>query len=283
MRKKIYLFFSVVCALSILVLFQLNGQIALDNKFAHLHKDRLDTNASVLCILLSSAKSIDSRASVAWNTWAHRCNRTLFACNCQSTLNTTYDEHMQTIDKLFNSNGNLTNQRLPILKLDGFQEDYNRMGEKCLRTLRTAYELYASEHNWFLLADDDTFVFVDNLFRFVRARDSGRPLTYGYNFRTIIDQGYHSGGAGILFTLESLRRIYHKIVGGQCKVQDTYGDLAIGRCAEAADVQMGQSVDAKGRERFHCLAPGDHYFGNLPDWIFPYSSNPVKVADNCCR
>lgn len=281
-RKKIYLFFSIVCVLSLLVLLRLNSQISLDNKFAH--EDQVDTNASILCILLSSSKSIDSRAIAAWNTWAHRCNRTLFACNCEPSVNTTYEKHLQTIDKLFNSNSSsIINQSLPILKLDGFQEDYNRMGEKCLRILRAVYELYSTDHNWFLLADDDTFVFVDNLFRFVRSRESTHPLTYGYNFRTIIDQGYHSGGAGILFTLESLKRIYHKIASGQCEVQDSYGDLAIGRCAEVADVHMGKSVDTKGRERFHCLTPGDHYFGNLPDWIFPYSSNSVKVADDCCR
>lgn len=35
---------------------------------------------------------------------------------------------------------------------------------------------------------------------FVSKRSYDEPLTYGYNFKVIVPQVYHSGGGGVLFT-----------------------------------------------------------------------------------
>ena len=35
--------------------------------------------------------------------------------------------------------------------------------------------------------------------------------TYGYNYKVIVPGGYHSGGGGVLFTHEALKRVYDGI------------------------------------------------------------------------
>jgi len=62
-----------------------------------------------------------------------------------------------------------------------------------------------------LKADDDTFIFVDNLREFVSNKNSSLPVTYGYDFKVIVDHGYHSGGGGYLLSNEALLRIGTKL------------------------------------------------------------------------
>jgi hypothetical protein len=87
------------------------------------------------------------------------------------------------------------------------KEDYSKMAEKVMKVLRTAYDEYLDKFDWFLLTDDDTFIFVDHLYQFISNLSPEDPLTYGYNFKTVIPTGYHSGGGGTLITRESLRRM----------------------------------------------------------------------------
>lgn len=60
-------------------------------------------------------------------------------------------------------------------------------------------------------ADDDTFIFVDNLKKFVSNKNSILPVTYGYDFKAIVEKGYHSWGAGYLMSNEAFRRIGSKL------------------------------------------------------------------------
>ena len=39
------------------------------------------------------------------------------------------------------------------------------MSEKVLLVVKLAYENYAKNYNWFLLVDDDTYIFYDNLIK----------------------------------------------------------------------------------------------------------------------
>jgi hypothetical protein len=42
-------------------------------------------------------------------------------------------------------------------------------------------------------ADDDTYISVENLKAFLSTKNPEAPVTYGYDFKTIVDYGYHSG------------------------------------------------------------------------------------------
>ena len=48
--------------------------------------------------------------------------------------------------------------------------------------------------------DDDTYVFMDNLRKFISNKNSSIPVTYGFDYQARVEKGYHSGGAGYLLS-----------------------------------------------------------------------------------
>ncbi|KAI3384338.1 hypothetical protein SNEBB_001581 [Seison nebaliae] len=62
------------------------------------------------------------------------------------------------------------------------------------------YGLRAKRFDWILKADDDTYVAVENLRRFLYEQRNNITSTFGYNFKTILPNGYHSGGGGYVFS-----------------------------------------------------------------------------------
>jgi hypothetical protein len=157
---------------------------------------------------------------LVWNTWARKCHKTLFACNCGN------------ITKILTSDGNSFFKNIHDLKTAlnevpiwqvNLTEKYDNMAEKVLTIVSSAFNQYGDLYKWFLLTDDDTFTFVDNLRSFVSKRSFEDPVTYGYNFKVIVPTGYHSGGGGVLFTHEAIKRIARSINKGVCNHKKGYG------------------------------------------------------------
>jgi glycoprotein-N-acetylgalactosamine 3-beta-galactosyltransferase len=236
------------------------------------------TDSSVLCIIMTSEKTFMERSVTVWNSWAKKCHKALFACNCANLTTKLKAYKKSMLPTLVDYKSALD---VPIWQLD-LAENYDLMAEKVFAILEAAYKDYGNLYKWFLLTDDDTFTFVDNMHRFTSKKSFKEPVTYGYNFKVIVPTGYHSGGGGVLFTHEAFKRIHANIKNGVCAEKSGYGDVALGFCAYKSNVTMGDSLDKLGRERFHSLDYIAHYKGHIPDWLRDYSSNGVKTGVECC-
>jgi hypothetical protein len=236
-------------------------------------------DGKVLCIIMTSDSTLIERCPTVWDTWAKKCDKAIFACNCANVTKILKSDNRDTILQKNDDYKKILD--LPMMQLE-IAESYDFMAEKAMVILEKVYKQYSELFNWFLLVDDDTFVFLENLRTFIANKSSTEPYTYGYNFKEIVSTGYHSGGGGILFTHESLKRIYNSIQAGQCNFKVGYGDIAIGECSRISDVKIGYSLDANKRERFHTLSYGSHSKGYFPEWIYKYSANIVKKGKECC-
>lgn len=130
-----------------------------------------------------------------------------------------------------------------------------------LKTIRAFQYLHAhhlQDANWFLKADDDTFVVVENLRYLLSQHDTEEPVYFGHRFRPLVRQGYMSGGAGYVLSREALRRFVQGFSTGRCKNFSSVEDMALGRCMETMGVKAGDSRDPSKRETFNPFTPENH-------------------------
>jgi len=56
--------------------------------------------------------------------------------------------------------------------------------------------IFRDQADWFMKADDDTYVIVENLRYMLQSHKPTDPIYFGCKFKPIVKQGYMSGGAG---------------------------------------------------------------------------------------
>ncbi|CAF1336501.1 unnamed protein product [Adineta steineri] len=167
---------------------------------------------------------------------------------------------------------------LPLLPVPYTLRGYNHLTSKSVTAFLHIYENSYLNHEWFVKADDDTFIIVEHLRDFLRLKDPSEPITYGYNFKKLVENGYHSGGASYVLSKEALKRLYfaYKSRYKLCKNDGGDEDVEIARCLRTVDVYPGESLDSAGKEMFH-PEPFELHFEGIK-WLSKYSMNSVKTV-----
>lgn len=82
------------------------------------------------------------------------------------------------------------NNLFNVLQPQNFTHDsYSNLTNKVFRTFIDIYKNKA-EYDWYLKCDSDTFIFMDNLQEFLKSKDENLPVTYGYDFKLTIQNGF---------------------------------------------------------------------------------------------
>ncbi len=103
----------------------------------------------------------------------------------------------------------------------------------------------ARRHRWYMLVDDDTFVYVDRLVELLGELREDIPLAVGGGQgRSRLDSGhersifnYHAGGIGMALNARALELMAQAIAARKC-VHAEFSDAAFGACAIRAGVPM---------------------------------------------
>ena len=164
-------------------------------------------------------------------------------------------------------------------------ENRDHLWEKTKKSFRYVYQHYFNDFHWFMKADDDTYVIVENLRYILKDMDYTKPWYLGRRFKPFVKQGYMSGGGGYVLSREALRRFVkglHDNTPG-CHASEHSGseDVSMGECMEAVGVPVLDSLDEQGRERFHPFPPESHLNKDRIDhknWLWSYNYHPLKVV-----
>ena len=94
---------------------------------------------------------------------------------------------------------------LPTVKLKVGEGRDNLWG-KTKNAFKYVYQNHFEEYDWFVKADDDTYMIIENLRYLLKDHNSSYPVYFGRKFKPYVTQGWMSGGAGYVLSKEALRR-----------------------------------------------------------------------------
>ncbi|XP_076013177.1 glycoprotein-N-acetylgalactosamine 3-beta-galactosyltransferase 1-like isoform X1 [Genypterus blacodes] len=218
----------------------------------------LSQTTRVLCWIMTGPKYLESRTKQIRETWARRCDKVLY----MSSVKTDF----------------------PTVELN-VKEGRDNLYWKTIRAFQYIHQNHLDEADWFLKADDDTYVVVENLRYVLSKYDPEKPLYMGRRFTPFIQQGYMSGGAGYVLSKEALRRFVQGFETGQCNHYSTLEDMAMGKCMETMKVNPADSRDLRGRQTFHPYPP-DYYLVRQPPrprpWYLLYDHYTPIEGPGCC-
>ncbi|RUS72822.1 hypothetical protein EGW08_019415, partial [Elysia chlorotica] len=218
---------------------------------------REDTNSPIriLVFVMTTSANLQTKALAVKDTWGKRCDVLLF----------------------FSSESNKT---FPAIGL-GTPEGRRHLTAKTMAAFRYVYEYHFNDADWFMKADDDTFLIVENLRLFLASKNSNEPIYFGHLFKLFVNQGYYSGGGGYVISKEALLRFGRQAVNSAlCPEDGGSEDLNFGLCMEKLGVLTSPSLDVQGKTLFHAVGSKASVLDHSPPWLWRYTAkSPHKAND----
>lgn len=221
----------------------------------------------VLCWVMTQPKNYDTKAKAVNATWAPRCDGYFF----------------------FSSAGAAPTppSGLPIVAMK-LIEDRDNLWDKTQAAFIYIYEHHLKDFDFFLKADDDSYIVVENLRHFLRHTRPTNPVFAGRRFRPYTKNGYMSGGGSYVLSraaVQLLVELAFRTENTFCRKHGGAEDVNMGQCLENVGVGVLDSIDQHGRERFHPFDPASHIdYASWPKdfWLWKYNYHPIKVGLECC-
>jgi hypothetical protein len=199
----------------------------------------------IFCIILTdNSNNSYLQQNIIYNSWAKKCDNYKFIMTVPTDLNLGSTVNIDDgIEFEYNN--------LSFIQPPGYVKDnYTTLSEKMFMTFKYLYNHY-NDYDWYLKADHDTYIFMDNLRKFISDKNASLPVTYGYDFKVIVPNGYHSGGGGYLLSKFSFGKIGKKVNGNRDWNYRGAEDVDVALVLRNLDVYPEKSLDDEGRERFH--------------------------------
>ncbi|CAH3016993.1 unnamed protein product, partial [Porites evermanni] len=222
--------------------------------------DRMSTQNEIkrqriLCWIPTSPNNLVERAKSVKDTWGKRCDMLLF----------------------FSSIEDVT---IPVIGLN-VKEGRHNLYAKTRASLEYIYQHHLDDVDWFLKADDDTYVIMENLRYFLSKLNPSDPHYIGRMFTSY--GGYNTGGAGYVFSRETLRIFKRALDEGGCPRRGGE-DTWVARCLRAQGVKPVSTRDSSGRETFFQFGIAAQLIPGRPnDFLSNYSLPlPYKNGPECC-
>ena len=121
------------------------------------------------------------------------------------------------------------------LKLNVTKESRDILWGKTKKSFQYVWNHHREDADWFMKADDDTYVVLENLKAMLKDVDPKQAVYYGARFDIPgFKDGYMSGGSGYVLSKEALRRFIQEGLPdpSKCEPRDEFEDAV-------EDTEMG--------------------------------------------
>ena len=117
----------------------------------------------ILCMVMTIHDGHYWKSKYLKDTWGKRCNKLLFMSD-------------------------INDPRISAVKVD-VEPGRDHLTAKTMKSFEMAYRKFSNAYNWFLKADDDTYIIVENLRYLLSTHSADEPVYFGHHFQFEVDQG----------------------------------------------------------------------------------------------
>eukprot|EP00041_Stephanoeca_diplocostata_P021569 m.504026 g.504026 ORF g.504026 m.504026 type:complete len:596 (+) comp21855_c0_seq2:389-2176(+) len=223
----------------------------------------VETRPRVLCWILTHPGAHAVKGTAVNNTWGRRCDKLLF-------MTTQHYAGLNTV----------------VLDIGG-EEDRGRLWNKSKAAWMHCYEHYADSYDWFVKADDDTYIVWENLLTLLRPADPNSLSIFGRKFNATRGQ-YYAGGSGIVISRAALKALGDSArkdyVGTWGKQKNGPEDLFTGVALARVNATTNVIVDEHGRHLFLPLGAQYEYSARAvsPSFWFWKIAVASRAGPTCC-
>ncbi|XP_076064620.1 glycoprotein-N-acetylgalactosamine 3-beta-galactosyltransferase 1-like isoform X2 [Oratosquilla oratoria] len=224
--------------------------------------DQLKEKVRILCWIMTQPKNHDTKVKHVKATWGSRCNKLLIISSQEDP-------------------------GLGIIKLK-VGEGRDHLWQKTKAAFQYIHDNLINEGDWFLKADDDTYVVLENLRYMLSPFSPDDNIWFGCRFKKYMKEGYMSGGAGYVLSRSAVVKFVEEAIpnGKKCR-PDHEGaeDVEMGKCLQNIGVYPVDSRDSLGRGRFFPFVPEHHLVpGHIgpKNWFWDWIYYPSDVGLDCC-
>jgi glycoprotein-N-acetylgalactosamine 3-beta-galactosyltransferase len=183
---------------------------------------------------------------------------------------------------------------IPFVYLN-ISDKYELITNKAIQTMKYIYDYHLNDFDWYLRANDDTYVIMENLKTFLSHKCPNSKEMYGKALRYFmndpyikefsgknIDKGFIQGGAGWLISRESVKifvETLNKDPNFCVMKRGQLEDQEICNCFRKINILTSESRDEEYKERF-LMDKFENLFNNPSNDQFRYSLNPIRLVNS---
>lgn len=224
----------------------------------------------ILCTIFTYKKNFDLKAKYVEQTWGKRCDKLIFV---SGYLNKTEQKAYSHMD---------------IVYLNVTDTSRLSLTPKTIQTLIFANKHLINEFDWILKADDDTYIIMENLKRFLFNKCTTDMNYYGFQYKPLkpdtFTHDFNSGGAGYVISKNVVKMFSEKYSKDERFCRNITGseDVDIAKCLKEINVLPGNTRDKFGLERFHPLSYESMWNISPQKRTYNHSKFPLKKKEDCC-
>uniref|UniRef100_A0A914XNB7 N-acetylgalactosaminide beta-1,3-galactosyltransferase n=1 Tax=Plectus sambesii TaxID=2011161 RepID=A0A914XNB7_9BILA len=180
------------------------------------------------------------RAKYLRDTWPPRCDQHFF----------------------FTDNNSGQDESRFINVFQELKDGYDHLWPKTQAALRYINKHYADDFDWFLKADDDTYVIIENLRKFLSRFNKSAHHYSGHRLKYELVHGHNSGGSGYIMSRSTLKLLVSLLPNKTICPGGWAEDKEVARCLANVGIYPTDTLDDKNRDRFVHMHPA-HYMYQL--------------------
>lgn len=209
--------------------------------------EALPRSGQLFCFVETSAKYYETRVPAVWSTWLPRCDHGRFFTPSP-----------------------LSSSEIPFSTLyTNLEDTFEDLFHKSIWSLYYTYVNISSDFQWYLKADDDTYIIMEHLKEYLSTLDPSVPYYLGYRLNPYFDFDYNGGGGGYVLSNAAMRMFTTIFQNETLCPYDVYEDTGVGRCLASLGIYPSDTRDSKGRSRFNTFSARATFENNIgKEWHY---------------